>query len=268
MKTCLARGRLRLMPGPIGREIFVSTKGSDLSDVRSSPEQHMPICPTGARAAKLSIPLTKNNSLYRKVESAVRSAPSCPARGASRERHDTRGGMRWTRGCRKTSGAFARTAKSYGPDAPMQASSLRRCWRIAWATVTSRGSPGRLRISRQTIARGRPGFPAVTCGRRALRANVSREDSRVSAGTRPSPCPLLAFEGEPAADPRARRAAGMRRRAARLFGMSVRVSWGAVSPRPAWITLAGSLRLSSQSGSEVRLSAWFAFISPNLIPFW
>jgi hypothetical protein len=57
------------------------------------------ICASSTWAKIPSRLLAKNISVYRKVESSVWSLPSRPARGASRERHDTRGGMRWTRVC-------------------------------------------------------------------------------------------------------------------------------------------------------------------------
>jgi hypothetical protein len=49
-----------------------------------------------------------------------------------------------------------RTVKSCGPGAPMQAPSPAEAQGFAKATVTTQGSPGRVRISRKTTAQGRP----------------------------------------------------------------------------------------------------------------
>ena len=48
-----------------------------------------------------------------------------PHRGAFRDRHERRVGMRWTRAALLTRALFLRTAKSCGPDAPTLASSWR-----------------------------------------------------------------------------------------------------------------------------------------------
>src|SRR5947207_15957614 len=92
------------------------------------------------------------------------SACPVPTRGAYRDRHG-----RWVRDAMDASDAVdesaaLRTAKLCGPDAPMLASSLRV--NNPQATVAKEpGHRGERRISRRTIAQGRPdcfGEPVVT----------------------------------------------------------------------------------------------------------
>ena len=92
------------------------------------------------------------------------SARPVPTRGAYRDRHG-----RWVRDAMDASDAVdesaaLRTAKLCGPDAPMLASSLRV--NNPQATVAKEpGHRGERRISRRTIAQGRPecfGEPVVT----------------------------------------------------------------------------------------------------------
>jgi hypothetical protein len=73
-------------------------------------------------------------------------------RGAFRDRHGRWGGMRWT--CSAVGRtAWARTAKSRGPDPPTLGSSQ---WGDLLATEAIKpGTPGRARISRKTIANSR-----------------------------------------------------------------------------------------------------------------
>ena len=93
--------------------------------------------------------------------SFITSAIPCPPRGAYRDRHG-----RWARDAMdvnrralsfaRTSGVL-RTAKSYGPDAPTLASSLRQ---HPQATVAKKpGHRGECEVSRKTIAQGRPVDP-------------------------------------------------------------------------------------------------------------
>src|ERR1700733_8137126 len=65
-------------------------------------------------------------------------------RGAFRDRHERRVGMRWTRAALLTRALFLRTAKSCGPDAPTLASSsweakasLGRWWQTSPVTKES-----------------------------------------------------------------------------------------------------------------------------------
>src|ERR1700722_6001997 len=47
----------------------------------------------------LSCPVLSENIFHfaRRANHLYKPAPSCPTRGAARDRHETRGGMRWTR---------------------------------------------------------------------------------------------------------------------------------------------------------------------------
>jgi hypothetical protein len=86
-------------------------------------------------------------------------------RGAYRDRHDTRGGMRWTRRCRKTNDTRCgrRSRVVLAPLGWCQACD--GAFRIARATVTKRSwTPGRARISRKPLAQGRPDRFRRTCG--------------------------------------------------------------------------------------------------------
>ncbi len=70
---------------------------------------------------------------------------------------DVGSGMRWTLWLCVDERSLRRTAKSCGSGAPKQALSSRRCSRVSRVTVaTKRWSPRRARISRKTIAQGRP----------------------------------------------------------------------------------------------------------------
>jgi hypothetical protein len=55
-------------------------------------------------------------------------------------------------------------------------------------------SPGRVRISRQTIARGRPGCPGCTCQIRVRFLTTLAHGAAGAAGARPSPRPLIKRE--------------------------------------------------------------------------
>jgi hypothetical protein len=60
-----------------------------------------------------------------------------PHKGAFRDRHERRAGMRWTRAALLTRALFLRTAKSCGPDAPTLASSsweAKASWGRWWQT--------------------------------------------------------------------------------------------------------------------------------------
>jgi hypothetical protein len=84
-------------------------------------------------------------------------------RGALRGRHDTRGGMRWTR-CVMRRMTLSRTAKSCGSGAPTLALSLAGKIVLRGDGGKKARSPGRSRISRKTIAQGMPvvaGEPVV-----------------------------------------------------------------------------------------------------------
>ena len=75
----------------------------------------------------MSSPLQKNFSLYRFWKSEVWWMRPDSVRGAYRDRHETRDGMRWTRWSRRTSEADAdgEVAWSWPPDAEVKFASLR-----------------------------------------------------------------------------------------------------------------------------------------------
>ena len=99
--------------------------------------------------------------------------------------------MRWTR-YRSGRMTMSRTAKSCGPGAPTLALSPQRCFGILRVTVANKpGSPGRARISRKTIAQGRPDCPARTCG--SCPVHFLRTGAMGAIGTRPSLRPLHAM---------------------------------------------------------------------------
>src|SRR5271155_4647104 len=64
-------------------------------------------------------------SLDGRAKSAVERFGPVPLRGAARDRHETRGGMRWTRAALETTALCSRTAKACGPDPATLGSSLR-----------------------------------------------------------------------------------------------------------------------------------------------
>jgi hypothetical protein len=131
-------------------------------------------------------------------KSEASSAPSRSfMRGASADRHETWGGMRWTRRCWRAlcvpiDRHSRRTAKSCGPGAPGLALSLAGDSSEATVTMRSR-TPGRARSSVNTIAQGRPacsGEPVVTNSRVFY---LAREAAGASASG--LPCALMIFEG-------------------------------------------------------------------------
>src|SRR6202035_2342333 len=84
-----------------------------------------------------------------------------PHKGAFRDRHERRAGMRWTRMALLTRAPLLRTAKSCGPDAPTLASSVaevsaRRWWQESPVTRES------AKETVKTIARGMPDVSGVT----------------------------------------------------------------------------------------------------------
>jgi hypothetical protein len=91
-----------------------------------------------------------------------------PMRGAYRDRHGRRRGLRWTRGRRKTGAvhAYGEIVWSRSPDA-----GIKSCGTFRKATVARKpGAPRRARISRNTIAQGMPGClgcPVVACVRKS-----------------------------------------------------------------------------------------------------
>ncbi|WP_315796265.1 hypothetical protein [Bradyrhizobium sp. SZCCHNRI3043] len=79
------------------------------------------------------------------------------------------GGERWPVGAqrayRERTNAIGRTMKSYGPGAPMLASSSQQMLaHLRGRRWLQARTPGRLRINRKPIARGGPGVFGQTCG--------------------------------------------------------------------------------------------------------
>jgi hypothetical protein len=72
--------------------------------------------PVQSPLAKIFLFSSDPNHLY------ISSHPG-PHKGAFRDRHERKVGMRWTRAAPKTRALILRTAKSCGPDAPTLASS-------------------------------------------------------------------------------------------------------------------------------------------------
>ncbi|MHC2380341.1 hypothetical protein ACVIHA_004739 [Bradyrhizobium liaoningense] len=173
-----------------------------------------------------STPFCENIPLYR--NSVLRHSPAIPVQGEGRSYVVTNvgrgavdaaapGTRRWDQGemnlvrsrlradGRRLGPAKPgrlRTAKARGPDRRCYGQALRR-WvgaqpglgtsPIREVTEARRNSaPGRARISRQTIAQGRPGVFRPTCcpACASACANSSRGGSWVPAGTRPSLRPL------------------------------------------------------------------------------
>ena len=65
-----------------------------------------------------------------------------PHKGAFRDRHERRAGMRWTQAALLTRALFLRTVKSCGPDAPTLASSSREASFLGARVATKPGHPG------------------------------------------------------------------------------------------------------------------------------
>jgi hypothetical protein len=114
------------------------------------------ICPTSEFSEFVSIRPAKNISLYQNRKSMPWSRRPASTRGADRDRHETRGGMRWTRQ-RMRRARLAWTTKSCGPGAPGLALSAQRAIlaRDGDYEVTDTGKI--TKISVNTVAQGRPG---------------------------------------------------------------------------------------------------------------
>ena len=84
-----------------------------------------------------------------------------PHKGAFRDRHGRRVGMRWTRAAPLTRALILRTAKSCGPDAPTLASSWRKKFhQRRWQSSPVTGESAEETV--KTIAREMPGVSGVT----------------------------------------------------------------------------------------------------------
>ena len=93
------------------------------------------------------------------------------------------------RGANRADETRQRTAKSCGPGAATLASIRAAPWQRGNGDNKGR-SPGRSRISRKTIARGRPGCPGCTCQIRVRSFYPFAHGAAGAAGARPSLRPL------------------------------------------------------------------------------
>src|SRR5262245_48592368 len=101
-----------------------------------------------------------------------------------------------------------RTAKSCGPGA----ATLALRWRVFLLTTGARkaASPGRARISRKTIARGKPGCLGCTCQIRVHSFATIAHGAAGAVGARLSLRPRFRKRANEIAEPERKRAAGMR----------------------------------------------------------
>jgi hypothetical protein len=161
--------------------------------------------PTG-KSKNLSSPSRKDKSLAPSGKSTVRLPPSCPTKGASAVVANAGQGAVDVRQ-RLTSAALV-----YGeivwvrrPDAGVKFEGSQRCPR---AMVSQKaGSPGRSRISRKAIARGRPECFRQTC---MLMCSLFLCNTHMRPRVRRAPglpCALFFREGQRNAKLRAHRAA-------------------------------------------------------------
>jgi hypothetical protein len=146
---------------------------------------------------------TKYALTFTQIRSILRCIP-CPLRDVSRSSRHVGRGRRWTRRSQAQRLDFERnqgpapdegkprTAKSCGPGAATLALPAGACSRTTGARKAA--SPGRVRISRKTIARGRPGCLGCTCSlTRVLSFTTFAHGTAGAVGARPSLRPL--FEG-------------------------------------------------------------------------
>ena len=133
-------------------------------------------------------------------------APSHPARGADRDRHETRDGMRWTRRQRKTNAA-GRVRQSRVVLTPQW---LASSWRSKLRKRRRQQSPilrGERVISRKAIAQGRPDASAEpVCSCAVSFVSVRARDRGCSAHP-VFPAPSCFAEGQDSSMARALRAA-------------------------------------------------------------
>ena len=132
-----------------------ATKPTFLRKIALLPRaRKIEVCLRFQRDLGCPVPLAKIFRLRRRANQRY-DLPVSPERGAARDRHETRGGMRWARGLRKTN-ASCRVRRSRVVPTP------RRWCQALWvkarkATVARKpGRRGEREVSRKTIARGRP----------------------------------------------------------------------------------------------------------------
>jgi hypothetical protein len=103
--------RFSVMPGLVpGIHVLLHTRGKDV-DGRVKPGHNdvglvVPMCCQGDACLRQNNP-TGKFPLNPSGKSPLQLRPSHPMRGAGRDRHETRGGMRWTRRRRMTNAVVA-----------------------------------------------------------------------------------------------------------------------------------------------------------------
>ncbi len=162
-------------------------------------------CEFSPRRAKSSILLSRIRYLKIRiypclVRQITGTGPPSPRHheGRSRDRHGTWCGLRWTlrrqAGFDRRTKTLRRTAKSCGPGAATLASiPAGLCWQ---GNGDNKGrSPGRVRISRKAIARGKPGCLGCTCIIRVRSLDYPLHTVLRAQSAPGFPCALFTEEG-------------------------------------------------------------------------
>jgi hypothetical protein len=154
---------------------------------------------TGKSRLSRQAPRSKIFRFTRILIYGITSAVPYPLRDVSRSSRYVECGMRWTlrrqAGSSRRTKTPQRTAKSCGPGAATVASS----WRAypAGDGGKKRRSPGRARISRNTIARGKPGCLGCTCSLTRVLFCATRRTRYCGCIQRPAfPAPSRRREGQ------------------------------------------------------------------------
>jgi hypothetical protein len=146
----------------------------------------------------------------------------CPLRDGSRSSRHVGRGRRWTRRSQAQRLVFERNQDSVAGRRKAAYGEIVWSWRrdpgatLAGVFPPATGarkaaSPGRARISRKTIARGKPGCLGCTCGSTRVLSCRYFPHTGLRAQSAPGfPCALSSSEGQRDAKPRADRAAGTR----------------------------------------------------------
>ena len=158
--------------------------GNDTSNSRGGQANTPPVCQA----------LRRKTILFKRILICRMNSPS-PRRheGRSRDRHATWCGLRWAaagvRCVEHQAKRWQRTVKSCGPGA----ATLALRWReFSAGNGGKKGrSPGRVRISRKTIARGKPGCLGCTCQIRVRSFLPIAHGATGAAGARLSLRPLI-----------------------------------------------------------------------------
>ena len=168
---------------------------------------HGTSCPTGKSLLPcwpLSIPGRKNISLCPSGKSSLEARAVPPeTKGALRGRHETLGGMRWTRACRQDERHALRTAKACGPGFSMLKLSWRWCGDVGPSGPTRRHhaddgdnkarSPGRARHRPlKPFACGNAGMSRRTRGVELVCFLLFAREAAGASRARHSPRPLWA----------------------------------------------------------------------------